>query len=135
MFTDPLELNAGELRAVSGEDSVRMIYGRYPMMVTAGCLHRTLDRCGKKPEVWTLRDRYAKEFPVKNYCRDCYNIIYNSQPLCLLDLEEKIRGIGAFRLSFTTEGKEQVSKVLDAWMKRERLEAEITRGHFKRGVE
>ena len=52
-----------------------------------------------------------------------------------LDLEEKIRGIGAFRLSFTTEGKEQVSKVLDAWMKRERLEAEITRGHFKRGVE
>ncbi len=135
MFTDPLELNVGELRAVSGEDSVRMIYGRYPMMVTAGCLHRTLDRCGKRPETWMLRDRYAKEFPVKNYCRDCYNIIYNSQPLCLFDLEEKMRGTGALRIDFTTERKEQVLKVLDAWRKRDRLDAEITRGHFKRGVE
>ena len=134
-FTDPLELNAGELKAVSGRESVRMVYGRYPMMITAGCLHRTLDRCGKKPETWMLKDRYAKEFPVKNYCRDCYNIIYNSQPLCLLDLKEKLEGPGALRISFTTEGKRQTLEVLDAWTRGARLETEITRGHYKRGVE
>lgn len=105
------------------------------MMVTAGCLHRTLDRCGKKPETWMLKDRYAKEFPVKNYCRDCYNIIYNSQPLCLLDLKKKLEGPGALRISFTTEGKGQALEVLDAWARGARLETEITRGHYKRGVE
>ena len=71
--TNPLELNARELREISYEYSIQVVYGRYPMMVTAGCVHKTLNQCKKKPEQWFLRDRYRKEFPVKNYCLDCYN--------------------------------------------------------------
>lgn len=137
MQTNPLELNRAELREISGEDSIQVVYGRYPMMTTAGCLHKTLDQCRRKPELWVLKDRYQKEFPVKNYCRDCYNIIYNSQPLYLLDQMEGVRllGAGACRIMFTTEDARETKEVLSGWMSGETPRKEFTRGHFKRGVE
>ena len=137
MQTNPLELNKAELREISAGDCVQVIYGRYPMMTTAGCLHKTLNQCAKKPGQWTLKDRYQKEFPVKNYCRDCYNIIYNSQPLYLLDQMDGLLSleVGAYRMMFTTEGPGEVKNILECWLSGERPKGEFTRGHFKRGVE
>lgn len=136
-LTGPLELNSRELQEVSSEDHIQIIYGRYPMMVTAGCLHRTLNRCRQKTELWTLKDRYQKEFPVRNCCRDCYNVIYNSQPLYLLDQMEALKriGAGAYRIMFTTEGKEEVREVLESLMEQRKPAYAFTRGHMKRGVE
>ncbi len=136
-FTNPLELNSRELSKVSEADSIQMIYGRYPMMVSAGCLHQTLKLCRKKPGVLMLLDRMQKEFPVKNYCRDCYNVIYNSQPLYLLDRMEELEKItcGAYRISFTTESQEEVYTVLERWRSHKEAKGDFTRGHFKRGVE
>ena len=137
LFTNPLELNSRELSRVSKADSIQMIYGRYPMMVSAGCVHQTLKLCKKKPGMLMLLDRYQKEFPVKNYCKDCYNVIYNSQPLYLLDQMEELKKIicRAYRISFTTESIEEVYTVLKAWMSHKEAKGDFTRGHFKRGVE
>lgn len=136
-LTNPLELNARELKGISDKDAIQVVYGRYPMMVTAGCLHKTLEKCGGQMEQWTLKDRYRKEFPVKNFCRDCYNVIYNSQPLYLLDKKDELEslGAGAYRLMFTTESKNETRKVLEQWLTGASCEASFTRGHFKRGVE
>ena len=135
--TAPLELNGRELRETACDDSIQIVYGRYPMMVTAGCLHKTLDRCRRKTELWMLRDRYQNLFPVKNCCRDCYNVIYNSRPLYLLD---QLDGpgefhAGIFRVMFTTEDAGEVRKVLEQLAKRSRPDGDFTRGHRKRGVE
>lgn len=137
MQTNPLELNSRELKTVTSGDSIQVIYGRYPMMTTAGCIHKTLNQCRKKPEQWMLKDRYQKEFPVKNYCRDCYNVIFNSQPLFLLDQMEAVGslGAGAYRIMFTTEDAKEVRQVLQNWMDGSRPKTDFTRGHFKRGVE
>lgn len=137
MQTNPLELNSRELKEISAPDSIQIIYGRYPMMTTAGCLHKTLNQCRKKSGQWVLKDRYQKEFPVKNYCRDCYNVIFNSQPLWLMDQMELLRslGAGAYRIMFTTEDAQTVRSVLDGWMEERRPQSDFTRGHFKRGVE
>ncbi len=137
MQTNPLELNSRELKEVSAGDSIQIIYGRYPMMITAGCLHKTLNQCRKKPGRRMLKDRYEKLFPVKNYCRDCYNVIFNSQPLWLLDQPEELEALraGAYRIMFTTEKRQETLAVLDSWMKGGRPPADFTRGHFKRGVE
>ncbi|MCC8163964.1 MAG: U32 family peptidase [Lachnospiraceae bacterium] len=137
MQTNPLELNERELKEISTSDCIQLIYGRYPMMTTAGCLHRTLDACKGKSEQWTLRDRRGKGFPVKNVCRDCYNIIYNSQPLYIFDEMERVcaLGCGACRILFTTEDAEETKAVLDAWSRRRKWDDEFTRGHLKRGVE
>ena len=107
------------------------------MMITAGCLHKTLNQCRKKPGRRMLKDRYEKLFPVKNYCRDCYNVIFNSQPLWLLDQPEELEALraGAYRIMFTTEKRQETLAVLDSWMKGGRPPADFTRGHFKRGVE
>lgn len=137
MQTSPLELNRRELEKLSDEDSIQIIYGRYPMMITAGCLHKTWNRCQHREETWYLKDRYHKEFPVKNFCRDCYNIIYNSQPLYLLDRMEELGklGAGAYRIMFTTESREEVKQVLAQWAEHGKTQTDFTRGHFKRGVE
>lgn len=137
MQTNPLELNSRELQKISSQDSIQVIYGRYPMMVTAGCLHKTLGRCRGQEEVWMLKDRYQKEFPVKNHCQDCYNIIYNSQPVYLLDQWEELKKLraGAYRLMFTTEKKEEVRQVLLGLLDQRKPSGDFTRGHFKRGVE
>lgn len=135
--TNPLELNSRELREISSEESIQIIYGRYPMMVTAGCLHKTLDRCRKKSGMWTLKDRYQKEFPVKNHCKNCYNIIYNSQPLYLMDLQEELKQIEAraWRIMFTVEKTGEVTEVLSAFLEGRKAKMDFTRGHFKRGIE
>lgn len=137
MQTNPLELNSRELKEITSKDSIQVIYGRYPMMTTAGCIHKTLNQCRKKADQWMLRDRYQKEFPVKNYCRDCYNVIFNSQPLYLFDQMETVHalGAGAYRIMFTTEHAKEVRQVLKNWMDGSLLKTDFTRGHFKRGVE
>ena len=135
--TSPLELNARELKELSDADSIQVIYGRYPMMVTAGCIHKTLGRCKGVPEQWSLKDRYRKVFPVKNHCRDCYNIIYNSQPLYLLDRKDELSALhaGAYRMMFTTEDGRETMRILMQYLTGQAEKGEFTRGHFKRGVE
>ena len=136
-MNNPLELNSRELAEISDGNSIQIIYGRYPMMVTAGCLHKTLGQCRQNSELWTLKDRYRKEFPVRNCCRDCYNVIYNSQPVYLPDLMEAHPELiaGAYRVMFTTEGREEVKQVLTDLTEQRKREKDFTRGHFKRGVE
>lgn len=82
-------------------------------------------------------------FAVKPVCKECYNVIYNSQPLSLLNLRAQVAELApAFlRLSFTLESAEQTRQVLERfernYCKKQPVDEllEFTRGHFKRGVE
>ena len=70
----------------------------------------------------------------------CYNIIYNSVPLSLMNSLNDIRRIcvNNFRVNFTVESAEQTKKILDSLSKDnyEYLnELDYTKGHFKRGVD
>ena len=112
-------------------------------MVSAGCIQKTSASCDGKSGVLTISDRYQKQFAVRRYCRDCYNVMYNSAPLFLADKAEEIKSLrpAEIRLDFTMEKKEQVREICkiyaDAFMKGRRMEPQIqeyTRGHFKRGV-
>ncbi|MCI9486180.1 MAG: U32 family peptidase [Lachnospiraceae bacterium] len=154
MDTAPLELNGRELleRGMAGSEMV--VYGRLPMMVSAQCVQKTLKACLKKdgaPEgagksrtgTLFLRDGRRAPFPVRQYCRFCYNVIYNNVPLWLAEELPALAAMGTsmVRLEFTTEGEEEVSKVIRAFGAA--LEGDgdggppklRTRGHFRRGVE
>ena len=142
--TLPLELNEKELRVRGASESEMVIYGYQPLMVTAGCLHKTMRQCKKKTEVWTLTDRYKKDFPVVNYCRYCYNVIYNCDPLSLLGSKKEVDRIApqSLRLTFTMEPVSVVEKVLSSYIdvycygKEASVQsAGFTKGHLKRGVE
>lgn len=149
-FTLPLELNCHELMERGSRGRELIIYGRIPVMVTAQCLRQTTDGCTKTPELLYLKDRKAKEFPVKNYCRFCYNVIYNTNPLSLLKDKKDVDRLapGSLRLNFTIETAKEVSAVIKAFAASYELDGQadvkdrnldpdgaFTRGHFKRGVE
>jgi len=142
--TLPLELNERELRTRGCKNSEMLVYGYLPLMVTAGCLHKTMGQCRKKSEIWTLTDRYKKEFPVWNHCRYCYNTIYNAEPLSLLGNKAEVDRIApkSLRLSFTIENADRIKEVIRQYLEvychdnpGKAFDTGFTKGHLKRGVE
>jgi putative protease len=112
--------------------------------------------------VTTLTDRRKAAFPVRNECAFCYNTIYNSVPLELISLSQELLKLPlrSLRLSFTTESGLQTEQLLRAAgeilgpfltdageagekaavsgsgaIGHRRLPEQITRGHYRKGVE
>lgn len=142
-FTAPLELNYKELKDVGLQNSELVIYGYFPMMVSAQCVAKTTKGCRHEKGRLTFTDRYQKEFTVKNHCDYCYNMIYNTAPVVLLDQKTEIQDLNpkALRLHFTIENSTEVRTILNMYEKvflqgDSCLEPgiEFTRGHFKRGI-
>ena len=138
-----VELNRKELEASADLTSELIVYGRIPMMVSAQCICKNTIGCKKQPVELTLVDRMRNRFPVKNNCRECYNVIYNSLPLSLADQWSSVRTLSlrSVRLSFTTETQTQMAEVLAVYKelaKTGKTSAKLentTRGHYKRGAE
>ena len=112
--TIPVELNRKEILRRENSRSEMIIYGRLPLMITAQCIHKNTLGCMHQPKVLTLKDRYSVHFPVKNFCPECYNVIYNSLPVCLFKEDATVKKIApaAVRLSFTTETEEETEQIL-----------------------
>jgi len=129
--TVPLELNSREIMHRNNTGSQMIVYGYYPLMTTANCVHKNTKGCDKKQKLIYLKDRYNKSFAVCNNCKECYNTIYNSLPTMLTKNISKLKeaGIRSFRYSFTIENPKQIKAVMDDKV------AEYTNGHYKRGVE
>ncbi len=134
--TIPLELNQKEIRKRDNTNSEMVVYGYYPLMTTAGCVHKNTIMCDKKPTITYLKDRYNVLFPVKNICKDCINVIYNSVPTLLLSEINNLNqmNINRFRLDFTIENSAEVQKILNV-LDGYSYEIDCTKGHYKRGVE
>lgn len=142
--TIPVELNRKEILRRENSRSEMIIYGRIPLMITAQCIHKNTLGCMHQPKVLNLKDRYSVHFPVKNFCSECYNVIYNSLPVCLFKEDVTVKKIApaAVRLSFTTETEEEAEQILTIYGDIYKnggilgqLPMECTNGHFKRGVE
>lgn len=144
--TIPLELNRKELANRENRGSELLIYGNLPLMTSAQCVHANMQGCDRQPQVMYLKDRYGKYFPVKNNCRECYNVIYNTAPLLLFDYRKELEkmNITSYRISFTTEGEKEIKNIMGLYdtvflagkkTVREAYDGEYTNGHYKRGVE
>ena len=152
----PLELSAHEIKellsGISEKIGVPMsmnVYGRTPMMISAGCIKKTLDNCSGKMgkfnrETMKIVDRMGNELDVTTNCRNCYNCIWNVHPTSLhkkLDDIRNISGIRHLRLDFTTEDRKETARVLRGFMlEDEKALSELndmkyTTGHYKRAVE
>lgn len=141
--TASVELNDRELERIGIEEQVFIAYGYQPVMISAGCIQKTSASCDGKGGVLSISDRYQKKFAVRRYCRDCYNVMYNSAPLFLADKAEEVHALAPaeLRLDFTTESSGQVKEICHAYTlafekgcKTEPPMQDYTRGHFKRGV-
>lgn len=149
LVTAPFELNEKEFRHRGNEHTEMILYGWIPVMHTAQCIYKNFDVCRKKQskeETLFLQDRYFKKFLIAQHCPDCYNTIYNSQPLYLFGHADKIQKLGfaSIRLEFLAESVKEVRQILSDYTAiyengqpadLKKWENRYTNGHFKRGVE
>ena len=151
--TLPYELNEKELRHRNNAGSEMILYGSTPLMLSAQCIRKNTQGCDCSEQSMVLKDRYDKEFCSICVCHPwktgtttkekyCYNILYNSLPLGLLQESAKVQNLGIqdLRLNFTTESPAQAGKILQEFLDvylHHKIPAErnYTKGHFKRGAE
>lgn len=88
-----------------------IVYGRAPLMFTKYCPLKKMGQCGKcKTHSYEIKDEYGN-FPVLPN-GDCTTTVLNGRILNLLDEMPEVEGVEAFRLNFTIETPEEVSKVI-----------------------
>ncbi|WP_040951024.1 U32 family peptidase [Gorillibacterium massiliense] len=125
-----------------GYPSLEMVvYGKAPLMFTKYCPMKKMNQCRVcKTKSYALKDEHGT-FPILSH-DDCTTTVLNGKTLNLLDELQNIKGIEAFRLSFTVESQEQVVKVihqasgkLDGSMNNAVFNQETdTRGHFNKEI-
>lgn len=142
-FTASVELNYRELKELGIQTGNLIVYGYQPVMVTANCIRKSMGTCRHEDGMVYLTDRYKKKFAVKNDCRCCYNIVYNSQPLMLLAQQEEVKCLApaGVRLDILDESRKDLEQIINLHWKcfKEDMpvhvpDIEYTKGHFKRGV-
>lgn len=137
-YTLPLEETEAEMAALPGLDRAELIlYGRLPLMISAQCVRANTDCCvcglpEERQKRIVLTDRRGAEYHVVNYCKYCYNMIYQKAPLDLRRLVQQKESFAGTdkRYQFTTESPEEVKRILEGCAVQD-----AHTGHFERGVE
>lgn len=163
LFTAPVELNIYELSDVTYDTMI--LYSYIDTMVTANCLYKnTANEKGenKNTKVVDARknadvaickhrfnfnnvqdfssyiiDRKGKKLHYKTYCKYCYNKIFNTEPIYLLDkideIREKVRGNKEYifrnRIDFSFESEKEIRNILSM-----KCPETFTRGHYKNSI-
>jgi len=112
------EITAAGIRILHSKIPIgTMVYGRLRLMLIRHYLPTE------------ITDRKGIKFPVRMR-GDCAEI-YNSRPLWLCDVKDKLPEMGFALMSFTVESKEECALVIQAWERGEIYTGEFTRGWFK----
>ncbi len=111
-----LELEQRAVLEAAGEmdKMILPVYGRIPMMETAGCVRKTQNLCSGQEGFWYLEDRMGKHLPVRCRCGNCSNTIYNAVPLSLHQFADSglFRKTGKKLCMFTIEGGDETRQIL-----------------------
>lgn len=113
------ELTLPRIRDIGG-NSLAVVYGRLPLMVTEKCVGKEIADCKTCTEGKAiLTDRKGMSFPVLQGFNH-RSIILNSVPFYMADRRDELlrNGVKGEYFIFTTEGKSEVVRIIDAYKKR-----------------
>ncbi len=128
------ELTLGQLAKIHSKAKRSIIaYGRLPLMLTRNCPIKNGRDCEECKGGGYLTDRMNKRFPV--VCNFGCSEVLNSQPIYMADRLDEIKNTDLLTLYFTTEKKEAIEAVLDAYRKGKAVKGDYTRGLYYRGAE
>lgn len=147
----PLELNKGELYHRNNYNSILTIYGKAPMMISSNCINKNCNICDHTGRQLTIKDKKGHVFMVRNFCKMCYNIIYNELPTNIISEYNKIIDMNftGFKINFVDEDYDMSNDILTQYKdffinpitdKDIRITLSsyngqrFTKGHFNRGV-
>lgn len=149
-FVSSAELTYNEIKNLS-TNTLLKIYGYQKVMVSANCISGNY--CGgcaqKSSQMMNLTDDMGNVFYVRNYCGECYNIMYNGVPTSILDRLDLIHdSFTDAYIELTVEDGEKTNKIMDYIEKNiiglDDMEQdndvhapikEYTRGHYFKGIE
>lgn len=149
-FVSSAELTYNEIKNLS-TNTLLKIYGYQKVMVSANCISGNY--CGgcaqKSSQMMNLTDDMGNVFYVRNYCGECYNIMYNGVPTSILDRLDLIHdSFTDAYIELTVEDGEKTNKIMDYIEKNiiglgdmeqdNDVHApikEYTRGHYFKGIE
>lgn len=140
------ELNIREIEALARNTDAKLEiigYGRVGLMLMKNCPIKASGYCQGKKDIYKLKDRKNKEFPL--ICHEnCICELINSVPIFIADKMEDFKNIGMdyMCLNFTTENYEETKRMIGIYIKAlngERVENPFgvnntTGGHYYRGV-
>ncbi len=143
------ELNLQEVSSLADGRCEALVYGKIDMMVTRQCPvglykankneNRFCSLKGKDNKFY-LKDRLGVDFDLVTNCDYCNCTILNSSTIFLIDKWSEIGDLNVeyFRLCFTTEEKELVLSVINAYIEGDETikdeVGKVTNGHYYRGV-
>ena len=111
-----------EIRRKECSRSEMIVYGYYPMMISAQCVKKTCGTCDHQSGTVQLKDRYGNYFMTKSFCDFCYTVIYNSVPTSLWEETEQIKsaGVQALRMNFTWENRKECKRLLEFFVQKKK---------------
>ncbi len=109
------------------------VYGKIPLMLTRNCPIKNGKTCAECRRESEITDRMGIKFPVR--CHMGYSEILNSRPIYMADRLHEIPYCDILFFNFTTETKQEVNNMMNAYYNEEKPQGEFTRGLLYRGVE
>ena len=106
-----------------------MIYGRQALMLCRNCPVKAQIGCKACANSKSLVDRKGTAFPVR--CENGCAKLYNSRPIWLADVRDKLPPLGFRLYAFTTESQEECTAILRAYQNKDTCAGEFTRGWMK----
>ena len=129
------EIPLGAVRAMKAGT---VAYGRLPLMHLLRCPQAKNGYCrgigGYTPDgkrgggycVSVLKDRTGASLPLIGY-PDCVNVLFNAVPVYMADRSADLRGVSRLHFIFTTETRDEVAAVIDAYRKHAAPEYKVRR--------
>ncbi|MDO4976531.1 MAG: U32 family peptidase [Eubacteriales bacterium] len=155
----PYEISYREAVDAATKSMECLVYGRFPVMLSAQCLKKTTGRCNGKEEILTLVDRNQRKLAVSTHCHPewadpnlvkqkmtglaCYNMIWTDEPRNLIGQEyeglsqQTIR----YRFDFFGEKTKHITDIIhrfENWEKaffKEITDAPSQMQHWNCGIE
>lgn len=128
------ELTLEQIRSLGGEiPKGALVYGHLPLMLTRNCPVRNTKSCADCGGRSHLIDRKGMKFEVR--CRSGCSELYNPAPLWMGDRMKEFSKVQFGVLKFTYESQQQVRSVLHFYKQKVKIDDNITRGLYYRGVE
>lgn len=133
--TASMELTFSQIQAL-GEPPLPLgilLYGRQPLMLTRNCPRKSALGSCKDCHGQGLTDRTGAQFPVM--CVGGCSEVLNTVPLYWGDKMNDVPAAAFYLFHFTTETRDEVASVLNAYREGMPPPPAITRGLYRRGVE
>lgn len=108
------DYTSSPLEFYNKSSDVVTVYGNRPVMVSAGCVKKTMDGCDCSNSIIEFKNDKKDEYFAKCICEFCMNMIYTSNESKFhYDVDEILDNGHIIRINFTKEDKTTIKDVIE----------------------